>query len=534
MRTLVVASALAIVAHGEVRADPGAPVELDRIIDQGLRHSQVMQTAQYLSDRIGGRLTNSPAMRAAEDWTMAKLREWGLKNVHKDGFEFGRGWSIVSSSVKLVTPRPIVLTAIPVAWSPGTGGAITAPIVVAPMKRERDLDAWRGKLAGKIVLVSLPDDGSEPTEAPFQRLKGEELGKLDKYEFPDVDPTRADRYVKRLQFGQRLDKFLKDEGARAAVRMAYRDGKLVHGEGYRYQVGDTATVPWLEVAAEDYRRLARLAKVGPAPTLQIDVDVKWDDSDTKAYNIIAEIPGTGGGTEYVMAGAHLDSWIAGDGSADNGAGSATILEAARILAASGVHPKRTIRFVLWAGEEQGLLGSLAYVEKYLATRNLPPKATPEEWVRWRNRFPVTPRAGYKDLVAYFNVDNGSGRIHGIHAEGNVEAVPLLREWLSPFAGMGASSVVASPTGGTDHVFMQAVGIPAFQFVQDPLDYMSRVHHSSIDTFDHLKAEDLRQASVVLAGVLAEAASAAKTLPHMPLPTQPTPTNPYRYDDPDQD
>jgi len=315
--------------------------------------------------------------------------------------------------------------------------------------------------------------------------------------------------------------------------MAYRDGKLLHGEGYAFRTGETPALPGFEIAAEDYRRLARLAKTGPAPTLEIASDVKFDDSDPKAYDIIAEIPGTGGGTEYVMAGAHLDSWIAGDGAADNGAGCAVVMEAARILAASGIKPKRTIRFALWAGEEQGLLGSLAYVEKYLATRPPPPPGEPGgEYVRWRYQFPITLRPTYKDLVAYFNIDNGSGRVHGIYAEGNVAAVPLLHEWLQPFAGLDATSVVAAPTGGTDHVFMQSVGISAYQFIQDPLDYGSRVHHSSIDTFDHLKAEDMRQASVVLAGVLLEAANSAKTLPRMPVPTKGTPTKPFKYDDPD--
>ncbi|HEY0254275.1 MAG TPA: M20/M25/M40 family metallo-hydrolase [Kofleriaceae bacterium] len=532
MRKLVGAVLLVAVA-GLVQAEP-ANNDIDRIIDQGLRHSKVMQTAEYMDDWIGGRLTNSPAMRTAEAWTMKQYTAWGLKNVRKDGWEFGRGWSIVSSSVKMTSPRPLTLTAQPVAWTPGTNGVVSAEIVVAPVKKERDFAPYHGKLKGKIVLVSLPDDGSEPAEAPFKRLTSEDIGKLDKYENPEIDPDRIDRWTKRLRFATQLDKWLKDEGALVAVKMSYRDGKLVHGEGYRFIKGDTAQVPWIEVAAEDYRRLTRLAKTGANPKLEIDIQVKWDDSDSKAYNIIAEIPGTSGGTEYVMAGAHLDSWIAGDGAADNGAGSNVVMEAARILAQSGVRPKRTIRFVLWAGEEQGLLGSMAYIEKYLASRGLPDKPGMEAFIRWSTKFPVKQLPGYKDLVAYFNIDNGSGRLHGIHAEGNVDAVPLLREWLQPFAGMGAGTVVSSPTGGTDHVFMQAVGIPAFQFIQDPLDYMSRVHHSSIDTFDHLKADDMRQASVVLAGVLYEAANSAKTLPHMPLPTQPVPTSPFKYDDPADD
>jgi carboxypeptidase Q len=528
-----------LVMLAAVPADAQQPDDMNRVIDQGLNHSQVMQTAEHLMDAIGGRLTNSPQMRQAETWTQAQFKGWGLKNVHKDGFAFGRGWSIVSSSVRMTAPRVMQLTAIPVAWTPGTSGAITAQIVVAPLKRERDFEAWRGKLAGKIVLVTLPNDGSEPNEPPFKRLTEEEIGKLDRYRQPDYEPESVERRIKRTMFASKIDAFLKSERAVAWGRMSYRDGKLLHGEGYTYRVGETPTLPGIEIAAEDYRRLARLAKVGPAPTLEINSNVVFDDSDTKAYNILAEIPGTDPKAGYVMAGAHLDSWIAGDGAADNGAGTCVVMEAARILSALGVRPRRTIRFALWAGEEQGLLGSMAYVEKYLATRAPAsgvsgPEAGIEQMMRWRYRFPIAPQAGHRELVAYFNIDNGSGKVHGIYAEGNVAAVPLLKEWLQPFASMGAKSVVAAPTGGTDHVFMQAVGVPGYQFIQDPLDYGSRVHHTSIDTFDHLKSEDLREASVVLAGVLLEAANSAKVLPRMPLPTKGTPTSPFKYNDPDED
>lgn len=533
MRTTALALLVMIAAvpAGAQQAD-----DMNRVIDQGLNHSQVMQTAEHLMDAIGGRMTNSPQMRQAEAWTQAQFQSWGLKNVHKDGFAFGRGWSIVSSSVRMTAPRVIQLTAIPVAWTPGTGGTLSAQIVVAPMKKERDFEAWRGKLAGKIVLITLPDDGSEPTEPPFKRLSEDEVAKLDRYRQPDFDPSSIDRSLQRATFAGKLDTFLKAERAVAWARMAHRDGKLVHGEGYSFRVGSTPALPGVEIAAEDYRRLARLAKIGPAPTLEITSNVQFDDSDTRAYNILAEIPGSDPKAGYVMAGAHLDSWVAGDGAADNGAGSCVVMEAARILSTLGVRPRRTIRFALWAGEEQGLLGSLSYTEKYLATRppdGAAPQGGIEQYVRWRYQFPIKPQSGHKDLVAYFNIDNGSGKVHGIYAEGNVAAVPLLHEWLQPFASMGANAVVAAPTGGTDHVFMQSVGLPAYQFVQDPLDYGSRIHHTSIDTFDHLKASDLREASVVLAGVLLEAANSAKTLPRMPLPTKSAPTNPFKYDDPDE-
>lgn len=510
--------------------------EINRIIEEGTNQSEAMVTAQYLTDVIGPRLTNSPGMRKAEEWTQSRFRDWGLKNVRKEGFEFGRGWSINASSVRMVTPRPIQLTAIPIAWTPGTNGTISAPIVVAPITAERHFDRYRGQLRGKIVLVSRPTQGSEPTTPAFERYTGDEIAKLDQFRQPRYDPAALDRRMKRQDFAKKLDAFLKAEGAVAWARESYRDGKLVHGEGYLYSVGDTPSLPGVEIAAEDYRRLTRLAKMGPAPTLEITSDVAFDDSDTKAYNIIAEIPGTDPKAGYVMAGAHLDSWVAGDGASDNAAGSVMIMEAARILSKLGIRPRRTIRFALWSGEEQGLHGSLAYVERYLATRGSAADAakTGEKlYLGWSNRWPITPKPGYSELAAYFNIDNGSGKIRGIYAENNPAVVPIFREWLAPFASMGAKDVVIQRTGGTDHVFMQQVGIPGFQFVQDGLDYDSRVHHTSIDTFDHLKADDMRQGSMVLAGMLLNAANAEKALPRA-VPQQPKVTDPFAYPDPDED
>ncbi|SOB88346.1 Peptidase family M28 [Sphingomonas guangdongensis] len=529
---LAAASALAIAAPAPAQV---AKTELNRIIEEGTNQSEAMVTAQYMMDMIGPRLTNSPGMRRAEEWTQQRFRDWGLTNVRKEGFEFGRGWTIERSSVRMVTPRSVQLTAIPIAWTPPTNGTLTAPVIVAPISAERHFDAWRGKLAGKIVMISLPTAGSEPDEAAFQRLTAEQIGKLDSFRQPRYDPEAADRRVKRLDFAKKLDAFLKAEGAVAYATQSYRDAKLVHGEGYLFARGDTPALPGIQLAAEDYRRLARIAKVGPAPTLEITSDVRFDDSDVNAYNILADIRGTDPKAGYVMAGAHLDSWVAGDGAADNGAGSVMVMEAARILAKLGVRPKRTIRFALWNGEEQGLLGSLAYVERHLATRGTGPNSQTglARFMGWSNRWPITPQPGYGELAAYFNIDNGSGKLRGVYAENNPAVVSTLREWLSPFASMGARDVVISRTGGTDHVFMQQVGVPGFQFIQDPLDYESRVHHSSADTFDHLKADDMRQGAIVLAGMLLQAANADQPLPRA-VPQQPKVTDPFAYPDPDED
>ena len=511
-----------------------AQSENSRIVDEGMNHSQLMMNASELMDGIGPRLTNSHNIRKAEDWALAKFRSFGLANVHREPFAFGRGWNFTTSSARMIEPRPIDMVEIPVAWTPGPHGPIRAPIVVAPMSKVEHFAAWRGKLAGKIVLVTLPGTSDEPTDPVFKRLSDKEIADEDNYQLPQYDPDALDRRIKRVQFAQDLDAFLKSEGALAWVRKSYRDGKLVSGEGYTYMAGKTPSLPGFELAAEDYRRLTRLAKTGPAPVIELNSDAQFDDSTMNANDLIAEIPGTDPKAGYVMAGAHFDSWIAGDGASDNGAGSMAVMEAARILSQLGVRPRRTIRFALWEGEEQGLLGSRAYIEQHLVDRPTPPGMDGfTAYMTWSNRFPLVKKPGYSDLKAYFNIDNGSGKLRGIYAEGNAEAAPILKQWLAPFDSMGAGTVVAAKTGGTDHVFMQAVGIQGFQFIQDPLDYESRVHHSSIDTLDHMRGDDMRQAAVVLAGVLLEAANSDKELPRPPLPTQPSRTDPFAYQDPDK-
>jgi hypothetical protein len=507
-------------------------VTINRISDAGFNHSEVVTTAAHLADEIGGRMTNSPAMRKAERWTQDKFKSWGLKNVRAEGFDFGRGWWIESSHVRMIAPRPLELRAIPLAWTPATNGTLSAPVIVAPMISETDFAEWKGKLAGKIVLVTWPAPPKDDGEAPFQRLSDADIAKLDKFQQPTFDPAERKKRIERYRFRPNLDAFLAQEGAVALVQMSRTEGRLVHGEGYGYRVGKTPQLPGIELAAEDYRKLARLAKLGEV-RLEIDSRVHFEDTDHNAYNIFAEIPGEDPHAGYVMAGAHLDSWVAGDGAADNGAGSAVVMEAARILANIGVRPKRTIRFALWAGEEEGLLGSAAFVESHLAHRPLPADPAEADLPPFfsTDSYPVQTLPGFGELAGYFNIDNGSGKIRGIYTEGNFAAVPILREWLSPFTSLAASTVVAEPTGGTDHVFLSRLGLPAFQFIQDPLDYETRVHHTDLDTFDHLRPQDLRQAAVVLATVLAASANADKPLPRKTLPTQPAVTDPFLYPDP---
>jgi hypothetical protein len=527
--TLALATALSTTLPAGA-AEPD-PVVTGRIIDAGMDHGEVMETVEYLTDRIGGRMTNSPAMRQAEKWTKQRFTDYGLSNARLEPFEFGRGWSIDSSNVRMTSPRVLPLRAIPVAWTPGTGSAVTAPIIVAPMRRDRDFDKWRGKLKDKIVLVSMPGDGDEPKDPVFERYDSAAIARLDTFEQPKTDAAQLAKTLKRDGFGARRDAFLAAEGAKAWVSKSYRDGGLISGEGDGYAADDRRKVPGIQMAAEDYRRLARLALGADPVTLELDTRVTFHEQDSRANNVIADLPGRDPKAGYVMAGAHLDSWVGADGATDNAAGSAVVLEAARILAGLGTKPKRTIRFALWAGEEQGLYGSIAYLDQHLVTRapiTDPALAKANPYYSWSQRFPITPKPEFNDLAAYFNIDNGSGKVRGIYAEGNPAVAPIFQSWLAPFAGMGADKVVASRTGGTDHVFMQSVGLPGFQFIQDPLDYETRTHHSDVDTFDHLKPDDLRQAAVIMASFLWNAANADAPLPRPPLPTKPKETNPFAY------
>jgi hypothetical protein len=523
----------AVPALAEPGQDSGQNQALARIIDEGLQRSEVMTNASALFDGIGPRLTNSENQHKAQAWAIELLKRYGLVNVHEEPYYFGLGWNLDSYAVSMVSPRKLPLTVIPVAWSPPTDGTLTAPVIVAPMSKEEHLAKWKGKLAGKIVLVSMPGETSESKEGLFQRLSDKDIAELDHYDPPTYDPLKKPRWLKSLMFSEQLAAFAKAEGAVALVTMAYRDGKLVSGEGYAYQPGHTLALPSIQMAQEDYRRLVRLAQTGPAPRLSVAVAAHYDDKHLDATNIIAEIPGSDPKAGVVMAGAHFDSWIAGDGASDNGAGSVALIEAARLIQKLGIKPRRTIRFALWSGEEQGLLGSRAYVSQHFASRPVDPAATGiAAYLAWDKAFPITPKPEYGALKAYFNVDNGSGKLRGIYTEGNAGVNPLLGEWLAPFKSMGAGALVASKTHGTDHESYQPLGLNGYQFIQDPLDYETRVHHSTLDTLDHMRADDMRQISVVWAGVLWQAATSDKELPRQLVPTQPVPTDPFKVADPD--
>jgi carboxypeptidase Q len=514
------------------RAIPTSAVEavdlavIERIRDEGLHRSQVMETIGYLVDVIGPRLTGSPGLRKANDWTRQKLADWGLTNAHLEPWTFGRGWWWTHAAVTLVSPRQAELYAYPKAWSPAIAGRVRAALARIEVRSEKDLERYRGKLAGKIVLVEQPDP-PRPTErrATGRRLTDSDLADLAEFPIPaERTPEFRKTRLERFQTRKALRTFLVEEKAVATLDGGSQPwGEMGVQSGGFTKREDGDGVPGFVIAREHAQLLRRLLDANQPVELEVELTSQYLDSDPLAYNTIAEIPGSDRNGELVMAGAHLDSWHAGTGATDNAAGCAVVLEAARILKTLGIKPRRTIRVALWTGEEEGLLGSQAYVAAHFATRaeNPADKDLPD-FLR-EAIGPLTLRAEYGKLSAYFNVDNGSGKIRGIFAQENAAARPIFEVWLAPLADLGATTVTLRQTGSTDHVPFDRVGLPAFQFIQDPLDYSPHTHHTQWDVFDHLEREDLMQASVVLASFLYDAAMRPAPLPRRPLPPTPAVT-----------
>ncbi len=523
-RKLILIPALALT----VSALPGRaeePVDLammTRIRDEGLHHSQVMETLFHLTDVIGPRLTGSPQLKQANDWTRGRFAEWGLANPHLEGYRFGRGWTFSACAVRMTAPRVSPLFALPKAWSPGTGGPVHGEAMRVTLEEEKDFEKYKGKLAGKVLLLDAAQSFDEPEDPPFARYSDERLGEVGEFEIPK-EPTDWRRFgLERWRRRRALNEFLEKEKALATVEASARVNGIVRVTGGgSWEPGESVGVPALVMAAEHYNELLRLLDHDIPVQIEIDVEAQFVDGDLQAYDTVAEIPGTDKKDEIVMAGAHLDSWHAGTGATDNAAGSAVVMEAARILKALGVKPRRTLRFALWTGEEQGFYGSLAYVKQHFATRpenqdpeqkELPERLREEAW-------PLQLKPEHARLAAYFNLDNGSGRIRGIYSEENAAVRPIFAAWLAPFADLGAGTVTLRPTDATDHVPFDRVGLPAFQFIQDELDYRPRTHHTNLDTYDHLKRDDLVQASVIMAAFLYDAAMRAEPLPRKPLPVE---------------
>ncbi len=517
--SFVLSSFVAAFATAEEPVDYGI---INRIRDEGFHHSQVMETARALTEEIGPRLTGSPQMKRANDWTRDRLAEWGLVNAHLESYDHGRGWSFTRASVSMVAPLASPLLALPKAWTPGTNGPIRGEAMRVQIDSQEDFAKYKGKLAGKILFVDKPREVVEPKGLSFVRQNEEDLRELSQYTFAGdgrSEEFRA-RFLKRYRLRKQLAEFLVAEKAAAVVEISSRDDGLINVTGTSaWNPSEEPGVPGLVMASEHYNRVSRMLDAGTPVELEIDVDARFYDDDHKAYNTVAEIPGSDLSSELVMLGAHLDSWHAASGATDNGAGSSVALEVVRILKAIGARPRRTIRIALWSGEEQGLRGSRAYVAQHFASR--PEPTDPEQkdlpsFLR-KETGPLTLTPEHAKLSAYFNLDNGSGRIRGIYCQENAAVAPIFESWLSPFRDLGADTVSPRNTGGTDHLSFDAVGLPGFQFIQDGLDYGTKTHHTNIDVYDHLRKDDLMQASVIMASFVYHAAMRDEKLPRKPLP-----------------
>ncbi|WP_400191951.1 M28 family metallopeptidase [Hymenobacter sp. B81] len=483
-----------------------------KIKDEGLNRSQVMKTAFYLTDVCGPRLSGSEGLKRANEWTQKQMAIWGLTNTKLEPWgDFGRGWDIEKSYVAMTAPYYHAMIGAPKAWTPGTNGAVKKQVVLVKAAAEADLDKYKGQLRDKIVLTEVAQEPKTTFTADASRYTDEELRKMAAPAEPrpaNASSNDAARtaYRARLALRAKMTEMFVQEGAAAVLSTrGGSHGTFFTSNGAPYAADAKPVLPEIEMAPEDQLRLIRLVEAGVAVEVEMETKTRFQTQDLKGYNVVAEIPGTDKKlkSEVVMLGAHLDSWHAATGATDNAAGCAVMMEAVRILKALDVKPRRTIRVALWGAEEQGLHGSRNYVKNHFADPATM-KLLPE----------------HEKLAAYFNLDNGAGKIRGIYAQGNEQVQPIFSEWLKPFADLGATTVTPRNTGGTDHLAFDAVGLPGFQFIQDELDYDTRTHHTNMDTYERLPADDLKQASVVVASFVYHAAMRDQKLPRKPLPQVP--------------
>jgi len=496
---------------------------MGRIRYEGFRDSKVMELASGLMDSIGERLTGSPNMKRANEWTRDQLAAMGLVNSHLEAWgPFGRGWANQYVNVRMTSPDVVTLLAYPKAWTPGTGGVIQGKCIRATIDDKKDFDKYKGKLAGMIVILGADAEVKPIAEAPYKRHTDDDLVKLAEYQMPpEHPPFNFATFVKRQQFIKDLNQFFADEKVLAVIdhsRGTSGGGTVFVQSGGSYKTGETTTVPQLTMASEHWTRIARLLQQKKDVTLELNVNSTFYDDDPMQYDTIAEIPGGDRKDEVVMLGAHLDSWHAGTGATDNGAGTIVMMEAVRILKALDIKPRRTIRIGLWSGEEEGLLGSQGYVEHHFGSRPHmdDPGMKDMPTLLRREAGDVTVKPDQARVSAYFNVDNGTGKIRGVFLQENEAVAPIFEAWMKPFKDLGMTTLTMRNTGGTDHLSFDAVGIPGFQFIQDPIEYETRTHHSNMDVYDRLQPDDLKQMAVIVAGFVYDAAMRDQMLPRKPI------------------
>ncbi|HTQ54532.1 MAG TPA: M20/M25/M40 family metallo-hydrolase [Bryobacteraceae bacterium] len=503
---------------------------INRIKAEEFQDSKVMENAFYLTDVYGPRLTGSPGLKAAGEWAVRQMTEWGLANPNMEKWgPFGRGWTCVHFSAEQKEPQFAPLMGFAQPWSPGTNGMVSGEPILAVLRTEADLEKFKGKLKGKIVLLQDPRVLGPETEPDLKRYSDDDLnteaqapepgprpmfgmfgnpGATPPYPYPGR-PARPmgpngqpfDREA-RAKFRDKVNQFLVDEGVLLTLTPSYRptSGVIFGAAAGSQDPKKPLPPPAVALELEQYNRIARLIEKKIPVTLAFDIQNKFFDDTQDSFTVVGEIPGTTKKDELVMLGAHLDSWTGGTGATDNGAGSVVVLEAMRILKALDLKMPRTVRMALWTGEEEGLLGSRAYVKEHFADRET-----------------MALKPEHAKLSGYFNLDNGTGKIRGVYLQGNDMMRPIFQAWLDPFKDLGASTVTIRNTGGTDHQSFDAVGLPGFQFIQDPMDYSSETHHSTADTYDHLVAGDLMEASAIMAAIVYDAATRDEMLPRKPLP-----------------
>jgi carboxypeptidase Q len=501
-----------------VGASLGAQEKIDgdvinKIKAEEASKSQIMDIMSYLTDVYGPRLTGSPNAKAAGEWTLKQFNSWGLANAKMEPWgPFGRGWSNDRFVAQVVSPRPFPVIGYPSAWTPGTNGPVRGEVVIVPADTGAGLEAYRGKLRGKIVFTQNPRDDSLNFRPDAHRLEDGELARLDTASPPAPNGGRGGRggrgggpgaFQAAQEAARKRMQLFVDEGVVALVSQPRGDmGTVFTNNGGSRDAKNPTPLPQVFFAMEHYGRIAREVQKGVPVTLELDIKNTYYDDDPNSFNLIAEIPGTDPKLkdEVVMLGAHFDSWHAGTGATDNAAGSAVMIEAMRLIKTLGLKPRRTIRIGLWTGEEQGLLGSRAYVKEHFGdpqTMQLKP--------------------AHEKFAGYFNLDNGSGAIRGVYLQGNDAVRPIFKQWLEAFGDKSMNTLTILNTGGTDHLSYDAVGLPGFQFIQDGLEYGTRTHHSNMDVYERIAPDDMKHNAAVVAAFVWLTAQRDQKLPRKPLP-----------------
>jgi carboxypeptidase Q len=493
-------------------AQDKADDNLNKVIRKhGLEQSQAIDIASWLTDVHGPRLTGSTQLDRATEWTVQTLKDWGLSNVHTEAWgPFGRSWELKRFHLDCEAPTPFPVIAYPKAWSPSTKGRVNGEVIYLSAGNEEELEQYRGKLKGKFVLLDTIRKVDIPFELEARRYNADDLLKLANAPMPT--PFGMRNWGSGQRFSTTLWEFLYNEKPAAVIDRNFKgDLGTVFATGARARKGnardkDAEVLPQLTMSAEHYNRIFRLLQKGIPVKLGMEIQADYTNPDGMSRNIIAEIPGTDLKDEVVIFGAHIDSWHCGTGATDNAAGTTVMMEAARILMETiketGVQPRRTLRLALWTGEEQGLLGSRAYVKDHYADLDSMGSV-------------IAYKPAQEKVSAYYNLDNGTGKIRGIYLQGNPDVQGIFRTWLDPFKDLEANTITLSNTGGTDHQSFDRVGIPGFQFIQDPVAYSTRTHHSNMDNLDHLIEDDLKQAATIVASFVIHTAQRDEKLPRKP-------------------